>query len=854
MPQALSKIVILFVAGLLSLATSLRADLAPGPPTAKKILVITGTDAMTDFVTFINQTTAWWSCPADVNGSGFLAEVQIHNQTISPGGVVPPLATLQTYDEVWDLRFSAANCQGTVGACGSDGISAAQQAAYLSYIAAGGSLFLMGDNGGYPGRNDPIMAIANAVDSAGTFSTSGLTTNNDTTQGAYVNIAGATAAENYQSDYRDLTGANRFIATQYNGLVANHGAGYPVLTDNLTGQATVVAFDCGNMKPAYKAGKLVVGFDWQMMGGGGQVGYCGPPLTTGTTIGYNERFWENTIDFLVPGNVCVTPTFTPTATPTWTPTATRTASPTLTPSPTLSPSPSQTVTLSATLTPTPTATRTASPTQSVTMSVTLTATPTATRTASPTQSVTLTGTLTTTPSFSPSPLASATVTPTITGTYTATSTRSDTPTATSTFSATLTSTPTPTATQTLSPTDSPTSTPSRTPTATDTDTCTATPTATETPIYSSTFTPSVTATPSVTPSFTATATRTDSPSPSPSASPSATRSSTPTPTDSATPTPSFSVTSTFTVSPTITPTPIPLPFHVTARVYNSAGELVRTLYDGGISQLPSSLPLDRSSFVGGLDRVTASLPGALSGAVSLSWNGSNESNRVVGAGTYYIKLEATDAFGMTTALTTPVTVLPAPAQAQLTLSNDAGEIVWQQSLPASAVGFSLDASVVAVAGAGQPGSGSTVLRLWVKDSSGTLVPVLWDGRNGQGRLVQPGAYTLSLSSTQAGGSTQVQSAKVTLLRGSDAPLLGDAYLVPDPAVHADSAQLRYSNASGLPAEVEVYSLLGERVLAANDPLATGVLRLDLSRLSSGVYLCVVHQDIQRRVMKLAVVR
>ncbi len=269
---------------------------------------------MVDFTRFMTQSTAWHSCPADYNGSGFLTAMQVHTVTVQT--TVPALATLETYDQVWDMRFSAANCQSTVAACGSDGISPAQQANYLSYIANGGSLFLMGDNGGYPGRDNPILAIANAVDSSGTFQTTGVITNNDTQQGAYINIPAATAAENYQSNYRDLTGANGWIAAQYNGLISNWGSGYPVLKDNLTGDAVAVAFDCTNMSTPYKSGKLVLALDWQMMGGGGQVAYCGPPTYTGTTTGYNERFWENTVDFLVPGSSCSTPTFTPTRTPT----------------------------------------------------------------------------------------------------------------------------------------------------------------------------------------------------------------------------------------------------------------------------------------------------------------------------------------------------------------------------------------------------------------------------------------------------------------------------------------------------------------------------------------------------------
>ena len=333
-----------------------------------------------------------------------------------------------------------------------------------------------------------------------------------------------------------------------------------------------------------------------------------------------------------------------------------------------------------------------------------------------------------------------------------------------------------------------------------------------------------------------------------------TRTATPSPTPTATPSASFTVTSSFTASPTITETPVPVPFRITARVYNSAGELVKQLYDGRTNVLPQGLNPDKGAFVGGWDQVRLPLPGVLAGgATALLWDGSNDAGQWVGAGTYYVKLEAADSFGAVTSLNAPVTVLPAPSEAWLRLSNDAGELIWQSRVPGGARGFSLSDATVALAGEGQGASGPA-LRIQVGLGNGGALSVDWDGRNSGGRLVSAGVYNLSLSSAQPGASTVVQSAKVSVLRGSDADLLGAAILGPNPALRVDEAQLRYAPRPGLPARVELYNLAGERVEQAEDPAQSGTLRLKLGRLASGTYVCVLRQGPQRRVMKLAVVR
>jgi hypothetical protein len=298
-----------------------------------------------------------------------------------------------------------------------------------------------------------------------------------------------------------------------------------------------------------------------------------------------------------------------------------------------------------------------------------------------------------------------------------------------------------------------------------------------------------------------------------------------------------------------------VPFNLKARVYNAAGELVRVLYDGGATQLPISLVPDKDSFVGGLDQVGLPLNGRLSnGATALFWDGSNSAGQWVSAGTYYVKLEAVDSFGHITSLGAAVSVLPPPGEAWLRLSNDAGELIWQAQLPVLATGFSLNSETLGIAGEGQAGSGLGVLKITLDEPRGTSPQLQWDGRNSQGHLVSSGVYNLVLSTTQQGGASTVQVAKVSVLRGADGDLLGDAVLGPNPVKGQPWVELRYTPYAGLGAYAELYTLAGERVAQGADPTLSGSLRLPLGGISGGVYVCVVRQGPARKVMKLAVLK
>lgn len=638
-----------------------------------------------------------------------------------------------------------------------------------------------------------------------------------------------------------------------------------------------------------------------------------------------------------------TPTWTPTytVTPTWTPTRTLTATPTYTVTRTVTPTfldtltDTPTVTATPTFTPSVTATPTYTDTRTVTptFTLTVTATPTFTRTATPTQTVTDTLTLTATPTFTitvspsdsptqspgPSPTSTftRTVTPTDTPTFTQTVTRTDTPTVTATptdtptftqtatrtdtptftltwtdsptqspgpsptSTFTRTATPTVTATPTLTLTATPTFTRTASPTQTATDTLTSTPTdsptitqtSTESPVNSPTSTPTYTATPSIT----LTSTRSSTPSHTPTATPSATRTSSPTasitftatptatPTFTATPTatasitfthsptatptftatPSHTHTPTATASPTITLTPIPEPFHLSLTLYNTAGEVVRHIYDGPAQSQPSSL---ETSYLSGGANGGLAIAIQIDGINSVNlpppliWNGDNDNGQIIDNGTYYFKLDVVDSFGKTTALVKTVQVLGNIGGNSLAIFNSAGELVRNvqlNSLPSRLVDFDVQAQ----AGAGDGGDGSVVggLKLSLMDGSGVAHPWTWDGLNDLGAPVASGTYTIRLVHNELGEGVTVKTQSVTLLQSPSLSLqacLASAVIGPNPALLNGSGPapaLYWKPRAGLEGLARVYDLAGELVAQNLDP-GTGRLDLPLKNLAGGVYV------------------
>lgn len=532
------------------------------------------------------------------------------------------------------------------------------------------------------------------------------------------------------------------------------------------------------------------------------------------------------------------------------------------------PTPTCTVTPSRTFTPTSTYSVTVSRTSTPTSTVTPSATATCTRTSTATLSVTVTrtSTSTVTPTRTSTATGSATPSNTHTPSVTPSATASSTLTVTATDTASVTGTVTPSTTLTATPTSSGTPDASATCTLTATASASVTLTATQTRTASATTTASPSATPSssqtVTRSETAlltvTATRTVTATVTPSSVGTDTR--TLTPTQSATPTTTLSATgsSTSTVGPSATATPLPMLYLLILGVYNSAGERVNALYEGPATVGPGTLKLDRDSLALGGPDLQIQVPGLLPGGVNtLPWDGRSDAGQTVSTGVYYIKMQTIDPFGTTSAVILPLSVVDARPQQSLDVFNSAGERVRSLILPPAVGtnGFDLGSDTLLVGQSDLPG-----LKIDVRLGQGQVLDRLWDGKNEAGEWVAGGVYSVMLISRQGSEVTRVMTKSVQVLRAPEVDAAAEAHPLENPLPPTQGAlRITYGYRAGLRASAELFNLAGERVAQGDDEAQGGLVRLDVQRLSPGVYL--VRLQVSeggrisgRRTLKVAILR
>jgi hypothetical protein len=560
-------------------------------------------------------------------------------------------------------------------------------------------------------------------------------------------------------------------------------------------------------------------------------------------------------------SITATNTPSPTQSFTYTATATRTVTPTNTPSPTQS----FTFTSTATRTPTPTITDTNTPGPTPTFTVTRTATPT--HTPSPTNSYTYTQTVTRTPTSTVTDTNTLGPTPTYTVTRSNTATSTATPTHTPTFTAT------PTYTQTVTVTATPTNTPTRTETATITltsqYTATNTPTVTVTSTMTATRTATITAsaTPTATPSYTQTVSFTSTHTATPSRTPTPTA----TGTTSFTSTPTRSATPTITLTWTASQTPVPMPHHVRLMAYNSAGELVKLLFDGAAQFQPGELQFDKDLIPGGAGSLDIDFPGylwdsTLNQQVSgIAWPADNDNGQVVNGGIYTIKAEIVDQFGQVTTLQRSIQVVSVAPQNSLDIYNSAGELVASLPLPASGTGrfasLGLDESNYApqydsVSGAVVGGS----LTLKLKDEMGVDYSVSWDGRNSLGVPVASGNYIAELVyfAPAGGGRRVVESKSIVVLQGAASADFAGAFAYPNPSAHGADLKVSYKVSAQYGASAQLFNMAGELIQQAEDHAKAGVFTFVTKSLASGVYIVKLEKfsggtGVARTVIKVAIV-
>jgi hypothetical protein len=262
-----------------------------------------------------------------------------------------------------------------------------------------------------------------------------------------------------------------------------------------------------------------------------------------------------------------------------------------------------------------------------------------------------------------------------------------------------------------------------------------------------------------------------------------------------------------------------MPFSLQVNIYNSAGERVRSLYNGSSQCAPQSVQALPPTLAPGQGLSSLALHCPISGGGnSIGWNGVNDQGQAVASGTYYFRMQVVSPFGQVSAWIAPVAVLDLPSQATLSIFNSAGELVY--NVPLS----SYPSPVASMS----PDKGSLKLTL----QNGSTQDFAWDGRNNQGMIVASGSYTAHLVVSSPGGSKTIQDFPVTWINPGAGPD-GAPLAYPNPA-HAGSQGPMISY-RGPQALARLYNLAGELVAQASDT-GGGLLAFHVPALAAGIYM------------------
>lgn len=397
--------------------------------------------------------------------------------------------------------------------------------------------------------------------------------------------------------------------------------------------------------------------------------------------------------------------------------------------------------------------------------------------------------------------------------------------------------PTPSATSTFSPTPSTSPVPSSTPTPTyspvNSYTPTSSPTVTNSP--TTTWTPSITYTPTITSTFTISFTPTNSFTPTATFSPT----SSPTPTLS----PTVTNSPTITLTPTVTqsPTPnVPKPYLVQIGVYNSAGELVASLWGASTAQPIENLGLEPGNEITSLTGPGSGVSVYGNGQFITSWNGVDSSGNPVSNGQYFIVVSNVDSLGAVTTLTQPVIVDRAPASLTIGIYNSAGEEVRhlyqseQNGGVPSMNGLQLSSNVLsqAVLGGTTAGQGGLLIQVL-----GSTVTVTWNGRSDNGLFVAPGIYEVEAHWEGAGG--QVEDVERTVVVEPEGPE-GRVVARPNVLNMLNGTNSTVFDATGVAGasqlEVAIYTIAGEFVKKVSGMQGTAQVPWNSQGYASGLYI------------------
>jgi flagellar hook assembly protein FlgD len=278
-------------------------------------------------------------------------------------------------------------------------------------------------------------------------------------------------------------------------------------------------------------------------------------------------------------------------------------------------------------------------------------------------------------------------------------------------------------------------------------------------------------------------------------------------------------------------------------VYNSAGEVVKTIPVQSSSQPINNISLSSGSLITTLQGPGSTIQIYYNGNLIGTWDGSNNSGKPVSNGSYVIKVDSVSLVGGVTSVSQQATVNRQLSNITATIYNSAGEVVRTlynlvgDGSSSQMTNVNLSSDVIA------PGSvinGSKSELQIIIDTTGTAVTLTWDGTNNLATVVTPGTYSIELHWDDGQGQTADISRSVLVLAGGGA---GGTVLAEPNVLEPAQTMTTTFNGTGITnawtLTVKIYTIAGQMMTVIQGATGTATAQWTAAGIASGLYLASV---------------
>lgn len=288
-------------------------------------------------------------------------------------------------------------------------------------------------------------------------------------------------------------------------------------------------------------------------------------------------------------------------------------------------------------------------------------------------------------------------------------------------------------------------------------------------------------------------------------------------------------------------------YTININIYNSSGEVVKTIQVKEYSQPINNITLSQSNTITELQGPNSTIAIYYNGVLISTWDGSDNSGNPVTNGTYEIKVDSVSPLGVVTSVSQQAIVDRHIATITANVYNSAGELVRTlyyttgQGTNAQMTNVNLSANVMNIGSTNN--TGTSLLQIFV-NTSGTPVTLTWDGTNNTGTNVTSGTYTIQLHWDDGNGqTTDITRSVVVMTGGASGTVLAEPNVLTSGSTMITTFNgAGVANASVLSAKV--YTIAGELVRSIQGGAGTASAQWDATGLASGVYIVAIEvQDV-----------